>query len=187
MRTRHIPRRSSISSSWLDRRTAAELIPLKWYQFSAFASSVSSTMHKLVFLFIVFFGSTLQAGNLSESYWSPSGCEGYVYYIDDTNAEYKIYTHLEIVSSQRGAIDSYQMTEGKIVRISKYLYLMESKDIDGGINLDASDPNELVLKSEQYGKSYLRQCSFEEVKNLIIGAKKHFEKCGKNTLNCKSD
>ena len=144
-------------------------------------------MHKLAFLFLYFFASTLQASDLSTSYWSPSGCEGYVYYIDGANAEYKIYTHLEVVSSRHGAIDSYQMTEGKIVKISKYLYLMESKDIDGEMKLDASDPNELVLKSEQYGKSYLRQCSFEDVNKLIAGAEKHFENCGKNSLNCKSN
>ncbi|BFM19420.1 hypothetical protein [Gilvimarinus japonicus] len=141
---------------------------------------------KKVLAFIILVPSICLGQNISSIYWS-YGCDGYIYHFSPEEDKYQIYTKLQVKDKKSGDYyNSYQMTEGQLVKSGKDTYSLINKDMPGKATIDFSDMELAVLSSDQYGQARLWPCDKEKAELLIKEANAHFKVCDKNTLNCTS-
>ncbi len=141
---------------------------------------------KQVLTFFILLPSFCLGQNISSIYWS-YGCDGYIYHFSPKAERYQIYTKLQVKDKKSDDYyNSYQVTEGQLMKSGKNTYSLINKDVPGKANIDFSDMELAVLSTDQYGQARLLQCDKEKAEELIKEANEHFRVCEKNTLNCKS-
>lgn len=115
-----------------------------------------------------------QAENLSNLYWSPYACDGYIYHFDENEGEYKIYTRLDVKDEKNREYKPYQLTEGKMKLKEGSLYPLTSKDINEPMSVDFSEASQAIMKSTRFGQAMLIQCDGEKAKKTNKGSRRSF-------------
>ena len=102
--------------------------------------------------------------------------------------EYKIYSKIGVEEKGKGKYNSYQLSEGnmKLSEGSRSKYHLVSQDTNETARIDFSNMDLAVMTSSNFGEARLIQCDELASKKIIAEAEKHFEKCSKRTVNCKS-
>jgi hypothetical protein len=112
-------------------------------------------------------------------------CDGYIYHFNPKTEKYKIYSKLSVKEPNKAEYNSYQLTEGVMVKLNETEYQLISKTVKEKATVSFKNSTQPTLSSE-YGNASLVSCNKENSLQIIKEAEKHFESCPKNVLNCKS-